>query len=149
MTTGQQDAAPADPRTVLTAVLDAVWNDLEIAPSAEQIIAALAGASLAIVPVEVPPLAELVTDEDLDAAREAADLFVVGWASFGGSSALRAALEAYGARLLARHGRTTAAERTTDCGTLAPHPTHTWRSTARRGDLSGRPNESRRGRQHR
>lgn len=55
---------------------------------------------------EVPPLAELVTDEDLDAARNAADLFVVGWASFGGSSALRAALEAYGARLLARHGCT-------------------------------------------
>jgi hypothetical protein len=106
MTTGQQDAAPADPRTVLTAVLDAVWNDLEIAPSAEQIIAALAGASLAIVPVEVPPLAELVTDEDLDAAGAARAAYFTAHADCTAVDIERAALEAYGARLLARHGRT-------------------------------------------
>jgi hypothetical protein len=54
---------------------------------------------------ELPPLAELVTDEDVGAARAAADAYARGGFR-GGSSAMRAALEAYGARLLARHGRT-------------------------------------------
>lgn len=59
---------------------------------------------------EAPPLAELVTDEDLVAAREAGARSVSAGpvTPRGGWDAvlLRAALEAYGARLLARHGRT-------------------------------------------
>jgi hypothetical protein len=49
----------------------------------------------------LPPLAELVTDEDVRVALHAY-LGVSGL-----DEAMRAALEAYGARLLARHGRTT------------------------------------------
>ena len=48
-----------------------------------------------------PPLAELVTDEDVQVARAA--YLRAGELGAG----MRAALEAYGARLLARHERTT------------------------------------------
>lgn len=59
---------------------------------------------------QLPSPTELVTDEDVQKAREAAEAYARGGFP-SGSSAMRAALEAYGARLLARHGKTPTAER--------------------------------------
>jgi len=59
------------------------------------------------VSAEVPLSAELVTDEDLDAAGAARAAYFTAHADCTAVDIERAALEAYGARLLARHGRTT------------------------------------------
>lgn len=60
---------------------------------------------VAVHAAEVPPLAELVSDED---ATDALRALSGGTWPVGGEAhrRMRAALEAYGARLLARHGRT-------------------------------------------
>lgn len=96
MTTGQQ----ADP--ALSAAIDA-WHaachaEATIEDGMRRVVDAVRAA-------DVPPLAELVTGEDMRAAREAADAYARDGFR-GGSSPMRAALEAYGARLVARLGRT-------------------------------------------
>lgn len=72
-----------------------------------QVAESLVEAAPRVVEGDLPPLAELVTDEDVqDALSRLGDTWTRG--PVGGESDLRmrAALEAYGARLLARHGQT-------------------------------------------
>lgn len=84
MTTGQQ----ADP--ALSAAIDAWHAACHAGATTEDGMRRVVDA---IRSADVPPLAELVTDEDVVRARR-------------DSTDLRAALEAYGARLVARLGKT-------------------------------------------
>lgn len=92
MTTGQR------PDPALSAVIDAI----RAAGAAGEIhVQSVTRVVDAVRAAAVPPLAELVTDEDVQVATAA--YYEDRHGSF--AEAMRAALEAYGARLLARHGR--------------------------------------------
>lgn len=105
MTTGQQDEAQWVKVAFYGRVPDGeVVTDVnagEMAQSLARVFGFTAIDALSVArAAEVPPLAELVTDEDVQVALTA----YLG--TSGLDESMRAALEAYGARLLARHGRT-------------------------------------------